>query len=257
MRALAGTALLACACATTAPAPEGAALDNPKGRIELAARLAGPSERESFPDPGELGPYVRARRLHAEDSAAESELDAAFPGCSLSAWELDTCGTLPGDPTRFTLALVEARTRLSLARSEVPIGGERLRLLVAIAFDHAPDGSLVLAFTVYRIEPASLEPLLHCTVEDAPASALSVMPCGMEHASGWRTLFLDHKGQVIQCWCTPERFLDSFAAHQYQFRSTDGFMMTGGSVEHEELLRIPLEQWPEPVWMLTLVPAGP
>jgi hypothetical protein len=34
-------------------------------------------------------------------------------------------------------------------------------------------------------------------------------------------------------------------------------MMTGGSVEHEELLRIPLEQWPEPVWMLTLVPAGP
>jgi hypothetical protein len=257
MRALASTGLLVCACATTAPAPKDAALEVPKGRLELAARLAGPSERESFPDPAELGPYVRASRLHAADSAAESELDAAFPGCSLSAWELDTCGTIPGDPKRFALSLVEGRTRLSLARTDVPIGGKRLRLLVAIAFDHTPAGNLVLAFTVYRIEPASLDPLLHCTIDDAPARALSVMPCGMENASGWRTLYVDLKRQVIQCWCTPERILDGAAAHQYETRSIEGFFMTGGSVEHAELLSLPLEQWPEPVWMLTLVPADP
>jgi hypothetical protein len=158
---------------------------------------------------------------------------------------------------RFTLSLVEGRTRLSLAHTDVPIGAERLRLLVAIAFDHAPAGNLVLAFTVYRIEPASLDLLLHSTIDDAPARALSVMPCGMEKASGWRTLFLDLRGQVIQCWCTPERYLDGAALHQYENRGTDGFMMTGGSVEHAELLRVPLEQWPEPVWMLTLVPADP
>jgi len=251
--------LFALGCAST-PAPhpptQAVAYEARLQKIALPARLVAGNERESRSDP-DLGPYVCARRLHPADPAAESELDAAFPGCSLSAWELDTCGTLPGDPRPFTLALVEGRTRECLARTDLRVGDEHLRLLVVIAFDHAQDESLVLAFTVYRIDTASLEPLLHCTVKHATPRALSVMPCGFEQASGWRNLFLDLHRQVIECWCTPERFLDGAAMHQYEQGTTIGYMMTGGSVEHPELLETPLEKWPEPVWMLTLVPAGP
>jgi len=257
MRAAACAALLACACVGPRHVQDKAAVDSPAGRIEFCARLVASSEPESFPDPKDWGPYVRCRLLHATDAAARDELERAFLGCSLSAWELDTCGTIPAAPARFTLALVEARTRQSLARSNVLLGKERLRILVSIAFDHAPNGSLVLAFTVYRIEPASLEPLLHCTIEDASPYALSVMPCGMEEASGYLNLFLNLDRQVIQCWCSPTRTLAGFAAHQYECRTTDGYGWTGGSFEHQELLRVPLEQWPEPVWVLTLDAAEP
>ena len=83
------------------------------------------------------------------------------------------------------------------------------------------------------------------------------MPCGMWEASGYERLFLEHNRQVIHCWSPPSRSLDFAAAHHFEARSTDGLMWTLGSVEHEELLRTPLEQWPEPVWLLTLVPAAP
>ncbi len=181
----------------------------------------------------------------------------AFPGCSLSAWEIDTCGTLPGGPERFTLGLFEARTRERLCTAEVRVGDEGMRLLVSIVLDPGPEESLVLGFTVYRVESTSLEPLMHGTVEDASAHAIDLMPRGMSHTGGWNKPFLNLQWQVIQCWCTPDPGLESDAIHQYERGTPDGFMMTGGSIERPELLRYPLARWPEPVWVLTLTPAGP
>src|SRR5258707_4927957 len=150
MRAMAIAALLACACEGPSHAPDKQAVGSPTGRINLAARLAGPRERETLPDPQVWGPYVHCRRLHAEDHSAQADLERAFPGCSLSAWELDTCGTMAGAPMRFSLGIVEARTRERLCGIEINVGDDRMRLLVAAQLTFDRGVQLVQSFSVYR-----------------------------------------------------------------------------------------------------------
>jgi hypothetical protein len=262
MRALAWASFLAClACRSAAipdtrAAPQAAARSSPAARIALVARLVAGSERESYLDPDEWGPYVRARRLHASDPAAQEELEHAFPGCSLSAFELDTCGTIPGDARRFTLGLSEARTRTPLARTEVRVGDEKLRLLVSVGLGLDQGVHFVESFSVYRIDPDGLEPLFTARASDKSGRARKdVVPLGLWNSSGWHNLFLNFRRQVIYCWCLPDPMLEGIAANLYESGSTGMYMLPG--VERPELLKQPLASWPEPVWVLTLKPAGP